>query len=149
DGAPRLDTRATRDLGRYASRVKTSWAAYLCLVLLSACGNSDNAGDGSSSSSSGGASSSGASSSSVGGSSASSSTSSGGSSGSSSSGSSSSSGGTDAGGQPLTPGDSTLTITAAGKQRSVLLHVPGAVSSGKVPLVIALHGNGDTNANFV
>jgi polyhydroxybutyrate depolymerase len=27
--------------------------------------------------------------------------------------------------------------------------VPAAVSSGKLPLVIALHGNGDTNTNFV
>ncbi len=49
----------------------------------------------------------------------------------------------------LTPGDSTLTITAAGKTRSVLLHVPAAVTKGQIPLVLALHGNGDQNANFV
>jgi poly(3-hydroxybutyrate) depolymerase len=49
--------------------------------------------------------------------------------------------------QPLTPGTSTLTLTAAGQSRSILLHVPSAAQP--LPLVIALHGNGDTNTNFV
>jgi polyhydroxybutyrate depolymerase len=39
--------------------------------------------------------------------------------------------------------------TAAGQARSVILHVPTAVTKGQVPLVIALHGNGDQNTNFV
>jgi len=47
------------------------------------------------------------------------------------------------------PGTTTLTIQAAGQSRSVYLHVPQAVTSGPVPLVIALHGDGDTNTNFV
>lgn len=33
--------------------------------------------------------------------------------------------------------------------RSVLVVVPAAAASARVPLVIALHGNGDTNQNFV
>src|SRR5437879_4166439 len=49
--------------------------------------------------------------------------------------------------QPLQPGTSTLTLTAAGQQRSILLHVPSGTQP--LPLVIALHGNGDTNSNFV
>ncbi len=62
--------------------------------------------------------------------------------------------GKDSGGPPtgsgsLTPGDSTLTIMAGGKMRSVLLHVPTSVTGHELPLVIALHGDGDTNANFV
>lgn len=69
-------------------------------------------------------------------------------------GDSGSSPGKDSGGPPigsgsLTPGDSTLTIMAGGKARSVLLHVPAAVTGHELPLVIALHGDGDTNANFV
>ena len=67
-----------------------------------------------------------------------------------SSGSSGASGGTDGGTLgKLVPGDTTLTINAAGKARTVILHVPAAVSGGAIPLVLALHGNGDTNANFV
>lgn len=38
-------------------------------------------------------------------------------------------------------------LTVAGQQRSILLHVPSATQP--LPLVIALHGNGDTNTNFV
>ena len=55
------------------------------------------------------------------------------------------------GGQPgqLTPGQTTLTLDAAGQSRSVILRVPNAVTQGPVPLVIALHGNGDTNSNFI
>lgn len=49
----------------------------------------------------------------------------------------------------LTPGDSTLTIHAGGQDRSVLLHVPSGVVGHELPLVIALHGDGDTSANFV
>jgi poly(3-hydroxybutyrate) depolymerase len=54
-----------------------------------------------------------------------------------------------AGAVPLQPGDSTLTLNVAGQMRSVILHVPAAVTAGPLPLVIALHGNGDTAANFV
>lgn len=53
------------------------------------------------------------------------------------------------GGKPLTPGTTTLDRSVAGMMRSAILHVPAAVSAGPLPLVIALHGNGDTNANFV
>ncbi|MGH7282551.1 MAG: dienelactone hydrolase family protein [Polyangiaceae bacterium] len=49
----------------------------------------------------------------------------------------------------LTPGTSTLTISAGGQSRSVLLHVPSQVAGHVIPLVIALHGDGDTSANFV
>jgi poly(3-hydroxybutyrate) depolymerase len=49
--------------------------------------------------------------------------------------------------QPLQPGTSTITLSAAGQSRSILLHVPSAAQP--LPLVIALHGNGDTNSNFV
>ncbi len=49
----------------------------------------------------------------------------------------------------LTPGTSTLTIDAGGRSRSVLLHVPSQVTGHMIPLVIALHGDGDTSANFV
>jgi poly(3-hydroxybutyrate) depolymerase len=60
----------------------------------------------------------------------------------------------DAGGPPLgsgslTAGTTTLTMTVAGYSRSVLLHVPSAVTGHELPLVIALHGDGDTSANFV
>lgn len=57
----------------------------------------------------------------------------------------------DAGGTSgtLTPGTSTISVSAAGMMRSAILHVPAAVSGGPLPLVIALHGNGDTNGNFV
>ena len=52
------------------------------------------------------------------------------------------------GGGTLTPGDSTLNFTAANTSRMALVHVPPQVTSGAVPLVIALHGNGDT-AGFI
>jgi poly(3-hydroxybutyrate) depolymerase len=64
---------------------------------------------------------------------------------SSSSSSTSSSGGTGS----LSPGKTTLTITAAGQQRTVTLVVPPSVTQKKLPLVIALHGNGDTGAGFI
>lgn len=81
----------------------------------------------------------------------SSSSSSSGSSGASSS-SSSSSGGSSSGSpvdpkSALTPGTSTITINAAGKARSIILVVPNSTTA--LPLVIALHGDGDTNSNFI
>src|SRR4029077_17731180 len=60
---------------------------------------------------------------------------------------SSAAGGDGGSGAALTPGDQTLSINAGGQGRSVLLHVPAA--AGPMPLVIALHGNGDTSNNFV
>lgn len=68
---------------------------------------------------------------------------------SSSSSSSGSSTSSSSGGGTLSPGKATRTITAAGQQRSVLVVVPAAVAQKKLPLVIALHGNGDTSAGFV
>lgn len=41
------------------------------------------------------------------------------------------------------------TIDAAGRMRSVIVVVPAAATTARVPLVIALHGNGDTHTNFV
>jgi len=49
----------------------------------------------------------------------------------------------------LAAGDSTSTLDVAGQSRTVELHAPAAVASRALPLVIALHGNGDTAANFV
>jgi len=49
----------------------------------------------------------------------------------------------------LTPGDTTLTFMVAGMTRSVRVHAPAGVGGSPMGLVIALHGNGDTNANFV
>lgn len=37
----------------------------------------------------------------------------------------------------------------AGSSRTYVLVVPGAVTGGKIPLVVALHGNGDTAQNFI
>jgi len=50
-------------------------------------------------------------------------------------------------GTPLPAGDQTLSITVGGQPRSVILHVPPG--AGPMPLVVALHGNGDSAANFV
>ena len=63
-------------------------------------------------------------------------------------------GGDDSGGPPigsgsLTPGTTTLAMNVASHSRTVLLHVPAAVTGHELPLVIALHGDGDTSANFV
>jgi predicted esterase len=49
----------------------------------------------------------------------------------------------------LTPGTTTVTIQAAGQSRTFYLHVPEAAANGQVPLVLALHGDGDTSLNFV
>ena len=46
-------------------------------------------------------------------------------------------------------GKSTRTFKAANTERSVIVVVPSTIGTGKLPLVIALHGNGDTNANFI
>jgi polyhydroxybutyrate depolymerase len=59
--------------------------------------------------------------------------------------------GSDAGanaGQPLPAGASTRTYNAGGRSRSVALFAPSTLT-GPAPLVLLLHGNGDTNANFV
>lgn len=84
----------------------------------------------------------------------SSSTSSGGNDGASTSSSSSSSSSTSSGGSSgtagtLAPGKTTRTIKAAGKDRSVIVVAPAAVATKKLPLVIALHGNGDTSQSFI
>lgn len=62
---------------------------------------------------------------------------------------SSSSGGSSGAAGSLAPGKTTRTIRAAGKDRSVLVVAPSAVATKKLPLVIALHGNGDTSQGFV
>jgi polyhydroxybutyrate depolymerase len=38
------------------------------------------------------------------------------------------------------PGDSTITLTSGGLERSALVHVPPGLTSGRTPLVLALHG---------
>jgi len=38
---------------------------------------------------------------------------------------------------------------AAGKSRSVIVVVPTTIATSKLPLVIGLHGNGDTNSGFI
>ena len=70
--------------------------------------------------------------------------SSGGSSGTSG-GSSSSSG---APGGTLTAGDTVWTLNVADQSRSVRVHVPASITDHALPVVIALHGNGDTAGNF-
>ncbi|MEO6953084.1 MAG: hypothetical protein ABI321_14890 [Polyangia bacterium] len=49
----------------------------------------------------------------------------------------------------LTPGTTTITLMVNGMARTVLLHVPTAVVGHALPLVLALHGDGDSNTNFV
>lgn len=61
--------------------------------------------------------------------------------------STSSSSGTPAGGT-LSAGDQVWTLDVAGKARSVRVHVPAAIADQALPVVIALHGNGDDAANF-
>ena len=58
--------------------------------------------------------------------------------------------GSDGGGgvTTLTPGQSTIQLTVAGTARSAILYVPTSATSTS-QLVIALHGNGDTAANFL
>jgi poly(3-hydroxybutyrate) depolymerase len=57
-------------------------------------------------------------------------------------------GGVDAAGAGLPPGQSTISVTVAGRARTAILYVP-ATATGTSQLVIALHGNGDTAANFL
>lgn len=77
------------------------------------------------------------------------SSSSGSSSGGSSGGNTSSGGssGAPAGGT-LTAGDHQWSLEVAGQTRSIRVHVPAAIAERKLPVVIALHGNGDDAANF-
>lgn len=49
----------------------------------------------------------------------------------------------------LSPGRYTRSLNVAGILRDVLFVVPDSVLSGQLPLVVALHGNGDDPANFV
>jgi poly(3-hydroxybutyrate) depolymerase len=48
----------------------------------------------------------------------------------------------------LTPGQSTINITVAGHVRTAILYVPTTATTAS-QFVIALHGNGDTAANFL
>jgi predicted esterase len=48
----------------------------------------------------------------------------------------------------LDPGTTTLSVTVAGSERQYVLHVPPGFS-GPGPLLVALHGNGDSAANFL
>ena len=51
-------------------------------------------------------------------------------------------------GTATTPGSTTLTEKVAGRQRSVIVHVPSRYSgSSKVPLVLNMHGSGATAAD--
>jgi polyhydroxybutyrate depolymerase len=50
-------------------------------------------------------------------------------------------------GTPTAPGSTTLTETVAGRQRTVIVHIPrGYSGSSKVPLVLNMHGSGVTAA---
>lgn len=49
----------------------------------------------------------------------------------------------------LPTGTRTIKRSVAGMERSAILHVPAAAAQKQLPLVIALHGNGDTANNFV
>ncbi len=59
-------------------------------------------------------------------------------------------GGPEDGGHPttLTPGQSTINTTVAGTARTAILYVPASATSTS-QLAIALHGNGDTDSNFL
>lgn len=50
---------------------------------------------------------------------------------------------------PIPPGKSELALKVGDKQRNYILVAPPDVATKKLPLVIALHGNGDTNATFI
>jgi poly(3-hydroxybutyrate) depolymerase len=61
--------------------------------------------------------------------------------------------GTDAGGgggipSTLKPGTSTLNVMAGGQARTAVLYVPSNATNAS-PLVLAMHGNGDTASNFL
>jgi polyhydroxybutyrate depolymerase len=46
-------------------------------------------------------------------------------------------------------GDRVFMVDIGGTQRSYVLHVPAAAATQKLPLVLALHGNGDQAQNFI
>lgn len=48
----------------------------------------------------------------------------------------------------LTPGTSTINLTVAGMARTAVLYVPSSATSSS-QLAIALHGNGDSDTNFL
>jgi predicted esterase len=48
----------------------------------------------------------------------------------------------------LSPGQSTLTMTVAGHARTAILYVP-TTATARSQLAIALHGDGDTDSNFL
>jgi poly(3-hydroxybutyrate) depolymerase len=52
-------------------------------------------------------------------------------------------------GGSLAAGARTLTKTVAGLARTVRLHVPASITQRKLPVVLALHGNGDQATNFI
>jgi poly(3-hydroxybutyrate) depolymerase len=54
----------------------------------------------------------------------------------------------DAAPSALTPGQSTISLTAAETARTAILYVPASATAAS-QLAIALHGNGDTAANFL
>ena len=54
----------------------------------------------------------------------------------------------DGGPSTLTPGQSTISVTVAGRARTAILYVP-TTATATSQLAIALHGNGDTAANFL
>lgn len=75
--------------------------------------------------------------------------------GSSTSSNGSSSGSRDAGpsdgdlpGGTLNPGDVVWTLEVGQRSRTVRVHVPASITEQKLPVVIALHGNGDDASNF-
>lgn len=49
----------------------------------------------------------------------------------------------------LAAGDKTISKTVAGMSRTARVHVPSSIAQRKLPVVLALHGNGDQAANFV
>lgn len=49
----------------------------------------------------------------------------------------------------LSPGSSQRSYQVAGHTRNVQLRVPVEVQSGQCPLILVLHGNGDTASNFL
>jgi poly(3-hydroxybutyrate) depolymerase len=48
----------------------------------------------------------------------------------------------------LTPGQSTISVTVAGSARTAILYVPTTATTAS-QLALALHGNGDTDSNFL
>ncbi len=52
-------------------------------------------------------------------------------------------------GGTLAAGDTTVNKTVAGLARTARVHVPSSITQKKLPVVVALHGNGDTAQNFV